>query len=39
MHVLDTFYFSDQVMVLEDSSHIRYRWSYLAKQILHLKLH
>jgi len=25
MHVLDTF-ISDQVMVLEDSSHIRYWW-------------
>jgi len=31
MHVLDPFFFSDQVMVLEESSHIRYRWSYLAK--------
>jgi len=31
--------FSDQAMVLEDLSHIRYRWSYLAKQVLHFKLH
>ena len=38
MHVLDRF-FSGQAMVLEDLSHIRYRWSYLAKQVLHLKLH
>jgi len=30
MHALDPF-FSHQVMVLEDSSHIRYWWSYLAK--------
>jgi len=32
-------FFSYQVMVLEDSSHIRYWWSCLAKQVLHLKLH
>jgi len=31
--------FLDQAMVLEDSSHVRYRWSYLAEQVLHLKLH
>ena len=28
MHVLDTF-FSDQAMVLEGSSHIRYRYSHI----------
>jgi len=39
MHVLDPVFFSGQAMVLEDLSHIRYRWSYLAKQVLHLKLH
>jgi len=38
MHVLDPF-FSGQAMVLEDLSHIRYRWSYQAKQVLHLKTH
>jgi len=38
MHVLVPF-FSDKVMVLEDSSHTRYWWSYLAKQVVHLKLH
>ena len=30
--------FADKVMVLESSSHIRYWWSYLTKQVLHLKL-
>ena len=39
VHVVDPFFFSYQVMVLEDSSHIRYWWSCLAKQVLHLKLH
>jgi len=34
-----TVFFSNKVMVLEDSSHIRYWWSYLAKQVLYLKLH
>jgi len=32
-------FFSDEVMVLEDSSHMRYWWSYLVKQFLYLKLH
>jgi len=27
------------VMYVLDASHIRYRWSYLAKQVLDLKLH
>jgi len=36
MHLLDPF-FLDQVMVLEDSSHIR--WSYLGKHVLHSQLH
>jgi len=31
IHMLDLFLFSDKVMVLEDSSHMRYWWSYLAK--------
>jgi len=30
---------SYQVMVWDDSSHIRYRWSYLLKYVLHLKSH
>ena len=38
IHVLDPC-FSDEAMVLEDSSHIRYRRSYLAKQVLLLTLH
>ena len=38
MQVLNPF-FSYKIMGQEDSLHIRYRWSYLAKQVLHLKLH
>jgi len=30
---------SYQVMVQEDSSHVRFQLSYLAKQVLHLKSH
>ena len=30
---------SYQVVVQEDSSHTRFRWSYLAKHVLHLKSH
>jgi len=38
MHMLDPFV-SDQVTVLGDFSRIRYWWSYLSKQVLHLELH
>ena len=38
MHVLDPF-FSWKAMVQEGSLHIRYRWSNLAKLVLHWKLH